>query len=242
MRTVCGLGLVDHQLAVLDVVAHRHEAAHPHAALAGGRELVADALADDLALELGEAQQDVERQPPHGGRGVEGLRDRHEGDVVPVEHLDQLGEVHQRAAEAVDLVDDDDVDEPGLDVGEQLLQGRALQRAAGEAAVVIALADGGPAFRLLAGDIGLAGLALGVEGVELHVEAFLGGLAGVDGAARALRHRCSTDDMLMRRSSCLLAQAEEPKAVPVRAGDGLGDRGERLVFPALPFVAIMAAR
>ena len=60
-----GFGLVDDELAVLDVVAERHEAAHPHALLAGGGELVADALADDLALELGEGEQDVERQPPH---------------------------------------------------------------------------------------------------------------------------------------------------------------------------------
>ena len=51
-----GLGLVDDQLAVLDLVAERDEAAHPHALPAGGRELVADALADHLALELGEGQ------------------------------------------------------------------------------------------------------------------------------------------------------------------------------------------
>ena len=27
--------------------------------------------ADDLALELGEGQEDVQREPPHGGGGVE---------------------------------------------------------------------------------------------------------------------------------------------------------------------------
>ena len=72
---------------------------------------------------------------------------RDEGDAVAVEHLDQLGEVHQRAAEPVDLVDDDDVDPAGLDVGEQPLQRRALQRAAGEAAVVVAVGDQHPALR-----------------------------------------------------------------------------------------------
>ena len=36
-------------------IAERHRAAHPHALLLGGRDLVADALAGDLALELGEA-------------------------------------------------------------------------------------------------------------------------------------------------------------------------------------------
>ena len=49
-----GLRLVHHQLAVDDVVAERWGAAHPHALAARRRELVADALADHLALELGE--------------------------------------------------------------------------------------------------------------------------------------------------------------------------------------------
>ncbi|WP_428667613.1 hypothetical protein [Reyranella sp.] len=44
------------QLAVLDPVAHRHEATHPHAAPARGRDLIADALADHLALELGQGR------------------------------------------------------------------------------------------------------------------------------------------------------------------------------------------
>ena len=43
----------------------------------------------------------------------------------PVEDLDQLREVHQRARQPVDLVDHDDVDQPLLDVGDQLLQRRA---------------------------------------------------------------------------------------------------------------------
>ena len=83
----------------------------------------------------------------------------------------------------VDLVDDDDVDPARFDVGDQALQRRALQRAAGEAAVVVAVGHQQPALGLLARDIGLARLALGVEAVELHVEAFLARLAGVDRAA-----------------------------------------------------------
>ena len=61
-----------------------------------------------------------------------------------VEHLDQLGEVHQRARQPIDLVDDYYVDQPVLDVGEQPLQRRPLQRAAGEAAVVVAVAAPAP--------------------------------------------------------------------------------------------------
>ena len=106
--------------------------------------------------------------------------------------LDELREVHQRARQPVDLVDHDDVDQPLLDVGEQPLQRRPLQRAAGEAAVVVGLADQRPALGALAGDVGLAGLALGVQRVELLLQPLLGGLAGVDRAAELagdrLRH------------------------------------------------------
>src|SRR5439155_16052596 len=41
----------------------------------------------------------------------------------------------------------------------------------------------GLAHFLLAGDVGLGGLALDVERVELLLQTFLGGLAGVDGTA-----------------------------------------------------------
>ena len=60
-----GLGLVHHQLALARLVAERHRAAHPHALALGGGDLVADALARDLALELREGQQHVQRQPAH---------------------------------------------------------------------------------------------------------------------------------------------------------------------------------
>ena len=41
-----------------------------------------------LPLELGKGQQDIEREPSHAGTRVEGLRDRHERDVVGIEQLD----------------------------------------------------------------------------------------------------------------------------------------------------------
>ena len=75
------------------------------------------------------------------------------------------------------------VDLVGTDVGQQLLQGWPFQRGAGQAAIVKAGPDQPPALVGLTPDIGLAGLALGIEGVELHVEAFLTRLAGVDGTA-----------------------------------------------------------
>ena len=57
------LGLVDDQQAVVDVVTQGRDAAHPHPFALGGGNLVADALAGNLALKLGEGQQDVEHQP-----------------------------------------------------------------------------------------------------------------------------------------------------------------------------------
>ena len=55
-----------------------------------------------------------------------------------VEELDELGEVGERAGEAVDLVDHHHVDRAGRDIRQELLQGRAVHRPAREAAVVVA--------------------------------------------------------------------------------------------------------
>jgi hypothetical protein len=123
---------------------------------------------------------------PIDARGIEGLRDADERHALAVEHLHQLGEVHERAGEPVDLVDDHDIDPAVLDVGEKPLQTRPLQRAAGPAAIVISVGDQCPAFRPLALDAGLARLTLGIERVEVLLQALVGRLARVDGAAQLL--------------------------------------------------------
>ena len=178
-----GLGLVDDELAVAHVVAERHGAAHPHALALGGGDLVADALAGDLALELGEGEQHVQRQPAHAGGGVELLGHRDEGDARGIEDLDDLGEVGERAGQPVHLVDHHEVEPAGADIAEQALQAGALQRAAREPAVVVAGGQRRPTLVALAADVGLAGLALRMEGVELLLEPLLRGLPGVDRAA-----------------------------------------------------------
>ena len=43
-----------------------------------------------------------------------------------IEQLDQLCEVGQRSGEAIDLVDDDDVDLAGSDIVQKLLQVRTI--------------------------------------------------------------------------------------------------------------------
>ena len=134
-------------------------------------------------------KKDVQRQPAHGGGGAEGLGHRDEGDVVGVEHIDQLGKIHQRAREPVDLVDDHHIDQPGLDIAQQALQCGTFQCGAGDAAIVIAVGHQYPSLGPLAGHVGLTGLPLGVEGVELHVEPLLRGFARVDGAAQLSHDR-----------------------------------------------------
>ncbi len=78
-----------------DVITQGHDSAHPHAFAFGGRDLVADAFPGDLALELGEGEQDVEGQTAHRSRRIELLGDRHERDTLGIEHFDHLGEVRQ---------------------------------------------------------------------------------------------------------------------------------------------------
>src|SRR5262249_55513715 len=103
----------------------------------------------------------------------------------------------------VDFVDDDDIDAAGPDVGEQPLQRRSLQVAAGEPAVIIAGSRQHPALVLLAADVGLTGFALCRERVEFLLEPLLGGFAGVNRAVPAAgvspRHRCSTSPRRLGR-------------------------------------------
>ena len=56
-----------------------------------------------------------------------------------IEGLDQFGKVGQRAGQAVDLVDHDNVDRPGTDVGQHLLQGRPVHRCPRQSTVVVVL-------------------------------------------------------------------------------------------------------
>jgi hypothetical protein len=151
-----------------------------------GRDLVADALAGHLALELGKREQHVQGQPPHRGGRIELLGDRDERDPMGIEQLHQLGEIRQRPGQPVDLVDDHNLNFPGPDIGQQLLERRAVGRAAGIAAVLIAGPDQGPAFRRLAAHIGFGGVMLGIERVEILLQPMLGGDPGIDGAANPL--------------------------------------------------------
>src|SRR4029077_16053761 len=114
---------IDYQPAIADVVAQGRDSAHPHSLALGGGNLVPDPLARYLALELRERQQDVEGKASHRGGGVELLGDGYERDTIRIEQFDHLGEVGQRAGEAIDLVDDHHVDKSSPDVFQQALKG-----------------------------------------------------------------------------------------------------------------------
>jgi hypothetical protein len=69
------LRLIDDQLPIAHDVAEGDGPTHPHALALGRSDLVADAFAGHLALELREGQQHVQCEPAHAGRRIEVLRD-----------------------------------------------------------------------------------------------------------------------------------------------------------------------
>ena len=103
-----------------------------------------------------------------------------------VEQLDELGEVGERAGQAIDLVDHHHINRSGLYVAQEPLQGRAVHRPSREAAIIVVGFDQDPALMGLALDVGLGGLALRVERIEILLQPMLGRDPGVDGAAQTL--------------------------------------------------------
>src|ERR1700730_8385963 len=221
------------ELLVYAAIAERDGAADPETLALGGRDLVAHPLADHLALELGKGEQHIERDPPHAARGFERLGDRHERDPLLIEQLDQLGEVGERAGKAVDLVDHHDSDLAGPNIGQELLQGSAVEGSTREPAIVVAIWNQAPALMRLALDIGLAGFPLGIERVEFEVEIMLGRFAGVDRAAlglgndrlHGLRSQSPTRGFCAAPAGCdlaarirrrLLSGADDDREVPRR--------------------------
>ena len=80
--------------------------------------LVTNAVHHDLALELREGQKDIQDESSQAVGRIEILGDRDEGDVVALEEVHQSDEIEQRPRNAVQFVDDDDIDKTFLDVSE----------------------------------------------------------------------------------------------------------------------------
>src|SRR5690606_36690245 len=129
--------------------------------------------------------------PSHAGGGIEGLRDAHKTDVMLLKQLDQTGKIRERAGQAIDLVDNHDIDASRGDIGEQLLKAGPFHAATGIAPVIIAGGQGPPAYAGLALDISLTGLMLGIETVKTLLQPFLGAFARIDGAAFYRRLHCT---------------------------------------------------
>ena len=100
-----------------------------------------------------------------------------------VEQFDELGKICERPGQSVDLVDQDYIDLAGAYVIEKSLQGWAVDIAAGKSPISVFAADQGPAGMGLAADIGLRGIVLGIERIEVLFEPLVIRHAGVDGAA-----------------------------------------------------------
>src|SRR5690606_28112650 len=90
------------------------------------------------------------------------------------------------AAQPIALVEDHDVDPAGLDVLHQPLERWPFQRSTRQATVIIFVLQQRPAFGRLAEYIGGAGLALGMERVEVLLETLLARFPRVDRAADLL--------------------------------------------------------
>src|SRR5258706_12027089 len=84
------------------------------------------------------------------------------------------------------FVDDDDVNPPGADIVQQLLEVGAVGGFAGVPPIVVAGTDQGPAGMGLAFDVGGGGLVLRVQRVELLVEPMLCRDPRIDRAADRL--------------------------------------------------------
>src|ERR1019366_2725395 len=165
-----------------DIVAKHRVAPCPFALAPRRRHLVARPLSDDLSLKLRERQEDVEGEASERVRGVELLCYGHEADPLPLEDFDDPGKVQQGPAQPVHLIDHDTIDLAGADVREEPLERWAVQIAAPEATVVIALRQGDKPLTPLAQDEGFGRLALRVERIEVPIEALAGRFTGIDGA------------------------------------------------------------
>jgi hypothetical protein len=102
---------------------------------------------------------------------------------MPIERLEHACKVQQRPGQPVDLVNEHGVDLASLDVRQQALQGRSFHVAARETTVIESPWQARPALGCLTLDVRFGGLALGVQRVELLLQALFRRFAGIDGTA-----------------------------------------------------------
>ncbi len=109
------------------------------------------------------------------------LRDGYKRNTLPIENLHDACEVHERPAESVDLVDDHAVDLAGFDIGEQSLECRTLHVAARKSTVVVMIGKANPTFVLLAGNVRVGAVALGIKRIVILLKSLFCAFARIDG-------------------------------------------------------------
>src|ERR1700722_1552594 len=97
-----------------------------------------------------------------------------------IEQLYQLGKVGQRSRQAIDLVDDNDVNLPSADIVQQSLQVGTIGGPTGISAVIISRPDLGPTGMGLTLYISRGCFVLSIQRVEILIQPLLGGDPGVD--------------------------------------------------------------
>src|SRR5688572_306431 len=102
----------------------------------------------------------MQRQAAERRVGVELLRDRDKADAMPLKQLHHPGEIDQRTAEPIDLVNHDAIDLARLDVGKQLPDAGPFEIRTRVSAVAVLGRDKGPSLMPLAEDARLGRLAL----------------------------------------------------------------------------------
>jgi hypothetical protein len=110
-------------------------------------------------LELGEDAQHLQHHPPRRRAGVERLGRRLEHDLEPVELLGEPGELAHLAGEAVDAVDEQQVEAPLARQFERLFEAGPVE--ADAARLVLERVDDSPVLHRFA--VALQSLALGCE-------------------------------------------------------------------------------
>ncbi|HEX3609247.1 MAG TPA: hypothetical protein VHU14_06230 [Solirubrobacterales bacterium] len=125
-RSLSRLGNKEATVAI-ESVAEGDVAANPLAAFGLTLHPGDGALDDGGALELGEDTEELHHHPPGRAGGVEGLRCRAEEHLRCIEPLEDLGQPAHRAREAVDAVDQKQVEAPGLGLAQGPFKARALQ-------------------------------------------------------------------------------------------------------------------
>jgi hypothetical protein len=102
------------------------------------------------------------------------LGDGDERHVVCIEELDEFGKVRERSGQAVDFVNDNDLDFVGSHIVKQALQSGALRIAARKSSIVVFSPYERPTGMGLAANVGLAGIILGIERVEVLFQSLIG--------------------------------------------------------------------